>query len=57
MREYTNKILELVDEGFYGDINESTKSLICGLLTWLSEDDVKKYWFANGYSDIFDAEE
>lgn len=57
MREYTNKIVDLVDEGFYGDLNESTKILITGLLTWLSEDDVEKFWFANGYGDLYEENE
>lgn len=57
MREYTNKIIDLLDEGFYGDVNKNTEDLIVGLLTWLSEDDVKKFWFANGYEDLFQEEE
>lgn len=57
MREYTNRILELLEEGFYGEVHDSTEWLIVGLLNWMSEDDVKKFWFVNGYSDIWPEEE
>ena len=48
-REYTCKILDLVDEG---SIDEN--QLICSLLMWLSEHEVKEF-FENNYA--FDDEE
>jgi hypothetical protein len=44
IREYTNKILDLVDEG---SIDEN--QLICSLLMWLPESEVKEF-FENNYS-------
>ena len=44
MREYTNKMYTLIDEGVV-----DTKALAEQLLTWLSEEDVKQFWFANEY--------
>lgn len=43
-REYTNKILELIDEGAI-----DTKALAEQLLMWLSERDVEQFYRANGY--------
>lgn len=54
MRKYTNRILGLLDEGFYGEVSDATDQLITGLLSWMSEDDVKKFCFANGYQELFD---
>ena len=41
-REYTNKILELVDEGII-----DKDWLIQGLLMWMSERDVEQFYDAN----------
>lgn len=57
MREYTNKLLDLIDEGIYGDMTPYAQSLIRDLLCFMSEDDVKAFWYANGYADIFETEE
>ena len=46
-REYTCKILDLIDQGLL-----DTDDLATNLLTWLSEDDVKLYYYANGFSDF-----
>ncbi len=50
-REYTNKILELIDEGVI-----DTKQLSEQLLCWLSEHDVQKFYEAN-YAEFFEDEE
>lgn len=50
-REYTNKILELIDEGCI-----DTKGLAEQLLCWLSEHDVQKFYEAN-YSEFFEDED
>ncbi len=50
-REYTNKILELVDEGAI-----DTKALAEQLLCWLSERDVEEFYRVN-YADAFESEE
>lgn len=41
-REYTNKILELIDEGII-----DKDWLIQGLLMWMSERDVEQFYDAN----------
>lgn len=48
-RRYTNRLLKMIDEGLFGDVNEDTERLISGLLGWLSEDDVKRFCEANEY--------
>lgn len=57
MRKYTNKLLELVDEGYYGPLDESARDLIAQLLMWMSEADVKEFWYANGYQALEDQNE
>ena len=42
MREYTNKILEMLDEGMF-----DKNVLIRDLLSWMSENDVKAFYLAN----------
>jgi len=51
-REYTNKILELINEGAI-----DTKALAEQLLCWLSEHDVEEFYRANGYGDWDEEEE
>lgn len=55
VREYTNKILELAESGFYDE--EDLKDLVHQLLCWLSEKDVKEFWYANGFQDLFPEED
>ena len=50
-REYTNKILELMDEG-----SIDSKSLAEQLLCWLSERDVEEFYRVN-YAEFFEPEE
>ena len=50
-REYTNKILELMDEGCI-----DPKPLAEQLLCWLSEHDVEEFYRVN-YADFFEPEE
>lgn len=40
-REYTNKILEMLDEGMF-----DKDMLIRDLLSWMSENDVKQFYYA-----------
>lgn len=49
-REYTNRLLEMIDEGLFGEVNEATERLISGLLAWMSEDDVKRFCQVNEYA-------
>lgn len=51
-REYTNKIIELVDEGL---INRD--ELIRDLLNWLSEAEVEDFWDQNLSEDFETFEE
>ena len=55
-REYTNRIIDFIDEGLFGEVNEATETLIIGLLNWLSEDEVKHFYQVNGYT-AWDGEE
>ena len=48
VREYTNRMMQLIDEGCIFD----TKDLVEQLLCWLSEDDVKEFYYANGFGDF-----
>ena len=57
MREYTNKILDLVEEGMYGKVDDSAIRLLTDILYYMPEDDVKEFWYANGYADAFETEE
>lgn len=50
-REYTNKIIELLDEGCI-----DPKSLAEQLLCWLSEHDVEEFYRVN-FADAFEPEE
>ena len=50
-REYTNKIIELMDEG-----SIDPKPLAEQLLCWMSESDVEELWRVN-FADFFDPEE
>lgn len=54
--EYTNKMLDMVEEGLFGDMNESAKQLICDLLMWMTEREVEDFYCAN-YSDLEQLEE
>ena len=51
-REYTIKMLDLIDEGIV-----DTQALAEQLLSWLSEDDVKQFWYANGFAEALEDEE
>ena len=51
-REYTNKILELVDDGIV-----DKDWLIQGLLQWLSERDVEEFYHVNLSEEEEDNEE
>ncbi len=51
-REYTNKLLEAMDEGMI-----DPKELAQQLAAWLSEDDVRDFWVSYGYAEAFDEEE
>jgi hypothetical protein len=55
-REYTNKMLDMVDEGLFGDMHESAKQLIYDLLMWMPERKVEDFYCAN-YSDLEQLEE
>lgn len=48
-RAYTTKILDLLDQGMFSE--QGKDDLIASLLSWLSEDDVKDFYYANCYSD------
>ena len=50
VREYTNKIISLIDDGSIADTKELVEQLLC----WLSESEVKEFWYANGYADFFE---
>lgn len=52
IREYTNKIIELLDEGIL-----EPKGLAEQLLAWLSEDDAKCFYFANCFHEYFEEDE
>ena len=51
IREYTNKIADMVDEGLL-----NPNRLIEDLIMWMSEDDVKEFYMANLAPD-FDTDE
>jgi hypothetical protein len=53
MRTYTNKILDLVDDGLYGRLDQAARDLIASLLMYMSEDDVKQFWIDYGMDDPF----
>ena len=55
-RRYTNLILEMVDEGLFGDMDKSAKQLIRDLLMWMPERDVEDFYCAN-YSNLEQWEE
>lgn len=55
-RYYTNKMLDMVNDGLFGDMNESAKELIRDMLMWMSERDVEDFYCAN-YSDLEALEE
>jgi len=57
IREYTNKILDLVEEGMYGKVDDSAIRLLTDILYYMPEDDVKAFWYANGYAAAFETEE
>ena len=46
-REYTCRILDLIDQGCL-----NTDELSTQLLQWMSESDVKEFYYANGYGDF-----
>ena len=52
VREYTNKIAGMVDDGL---LNKDY--LIEQLLMWLSEHDVKDFYMANIAPELYDEEE
>lgn len=45
-REYTNKLLDMVDEGLF-DLEDLVRDLAC----WMSEADVKEFMLRNDYLD------
>ena len=51
MREYTNKLLDMVDDGILDNV-----ILIRNLLGWMNEDEVKDFCIANEYIDSEDDE-
>lgn len=51
-RYYTNRVLELMDEGVL-----DPKDLAESLLQWLSEDDVRKMVVAYGINEMLDDDE
>lgn len=51
-REYTCKLLDLIDQGMM-----DTKALSEQLLMWLSEDDAREFYYANGFADYEENEE
>ena len=55
-REYTNLILEMVDEGLFGNMDESAKQLVWQLLMWMPEREVEDFYSEN-YSDLEQIEE
>ena len=55
-REYTNKMLDMVDEGLFGNMNESAKQLIRDMLMWMPERDVEDFYSEN-YSYLEQIEE
>lgn len=57
MREYTNKLLDLLEGGMYGKMDDGVCRVIIDLLYYMPEDDVKAFWYANGYADAFETEE
>ena len=52
MRHYTNKIIDLLDEGVL-----EPKALAEQLLAWLSEDDAKCFFYANCLHEYYEDEE
>jgi hypothetical protein len=48
-REYTNKLLDMVDDGIVDNV-----LLIRGLLNWMSENEVEEFCIANEYIDSED---
>ena len=46
-REYTCRIIDLIDQGMV-----NTDDLAVQLLQWLSEYDVKHFYYANGFEDL-----
>jgi hypothetical protein len=49
-------MLDMVDEGLFGDMHESAKQLIYDLLMWMPERKVEDFYCAN-YSDLEQLEE
>ena len=56
MREYTNKLMGLVQDGMF-DHGDGMYDLVSQLLMWLSEADVKEFWYANGFEDLYGEQE
>lgn len=57
IREYTNKILDLVEEGMYGKVDDSAIRLLTDILYYMPEADVKEFWYANGCAAAIETEE
>ena len=51
-REYTNKLLDMLDEGVIGH-----QTVIEACLMWMSERDVKAMYEANQFGDVLDEDE
>ena len=51
-RLYTNKLLDMLDEGVI-----DPKQIAADLLLWMSEDDVKEFYFAREYDEFYPEDE
>lgn len=51
-REYTCKLLELMDEGFF-----NPRELAEALAVWRPEDDIKEFWEVNALPYMLEEEE
>lgn len=52
IREYTNKLVDLLDQG-----SIDPKQLAEQLLSWCSEDSVKQFYTSYGYAEFFEPED
>ncbi len=57
IREYTNKILDLVEEGMYGKVDDSAIRLLTDILYYMPEDNVKAFWYEYGCAAAIETEE
>jgi hypothetical protein len=51
-RKYTNKLIELMDDGTI-----DPKTLAEQLLSWSSESSMRQFWVSYGYADFFEPED